>query len=72
MNISHININNSLSIGVHWENIIDINGNEVNTDLDLKLIGIGEIIGWDMSWRTDTILFTGDLTVAPIYRGRSY
>lgn len=70
--LSHININNSLSVGVHWENIIDINGNEVNTDLDLKLIGIGEIIGWDMSWRTDTILFTGDLIVAPIYRGRSY
>lgn len=67
--LSYIKIENSLNIGVHWENIVS-NEQEINTDLDLKLVGIDSMFGWDAEYREkNDILFTGDLTVAPIKRG---
>lgn len=67
--LSYIKIENSLNIGVHWENVM-LNDYEINTDLDLKLVGINNIIGWDAMYRDENnILFTGDLTVAPIKNG---
>ena len=67
--LSYIKIENSLNIGVHWENIVS-NKQEINTDLDLKLVGIDSMFGWDAEYREkNDILFTGDLTVAPIKRG---
>lgn len=67
--LSYIKIENSLNIGVHWENIVS-NEQEINTDLDLKLVGIDSMFGWDAEYREkNDILFTGDLTVAPVKRG---
>ena len=67
--LSYIKIKNSLNIGVHWENVVS-NEQEINTDLDLKLVGIDSMYGWDAEYREkNDILFTGDLTVAPIKRG---
>lgn len=67
--LSYIKIENSLNIGVHWENVVS-NEQEINTDLDLKLVGIDSMYGWDAEYREkNDILFTGDLTVAPIKRG---
>lgn len=67
--LSYIKIENSLNIGVHWENVVS-NEHEINTDLDLKLVGIDSMYGWDAEYREkNDILFTGDLTVAPIKRG---
>ena len=67
--LSYIKIENSLNIGVHWENVVS-NEQEINTDLDLKLVGIDSMFGWDVEYREkNDILFTGDLTVAPIKRG---
>ena len=67
--LSYIKIKNSLNIGVHWENVVS-NEQEINTDLDLKLVGIDSMFGWDAEYREkNDILFTGDLTVAPIKRG---
>ena len=67
--LSYIKIENSLNIGVHWENVVS-NEQEINTDLDLKLVGIDSMFGWDAEYREkNDILFTGDLTVAPIKRG---
>lgn len=67
--LSYIKIENSLNIGVHWENVVS-NEQEINTDLDLKLVGIDSMYGWDAEYREkNDILFTGDLTIAPIKRG---
>lgn len=67
--LSYIKIENSLNIGVHWENIVS-DEHEISTDLDLKLVGIDSIFGWDAEYRErNNILFTGDLTVAPIKMG---
>ena len=67
--LSYIKIKNSLNIGVHWKNIVS-NEQEINTDLDLKLVGIDSMVGWDAEYREkNDILFTGDLTVAPIKMG---
>lgn len=67
--LSYIKIENSLNIGVHWKNVVS-NEQEINTDLDLKLVGIDSMYGWDAEYREkNDILFTGDLTVAPIKRG---
>ena len=67
--LSYIKIENSLNIGVHWENVVS-NEQEINTDLDLKLVGIDSMFGWDAEYREkNDILFTGDLTVAPIKMG---
>lgn len=55
-------------VGVHWTNVKD------NTiDLDLSLIDIDEKFGWDASYRSGDrdILFSGDLTNAPLPNGAS-
>lgn len=56
------------TIGVHWENQI-VNGRERRIDLDLHANSLYRSIGWNSSFRNDEVLFSGDMTNAPIDKG---
>lgn len=64
---SCINVDDGdIVFGVHWENL-----EHKRVDLDLSLTRIGEKIGWDSDYRNDSksVLFSGDITDAPVSRG---
>lgn len=76
--------NNALVYGVHWNNILkahEVSGfygevlktktEEERVDLDLKQMNKSEVFGWDASYRSSTsdILFSGDVTDAPVSKG---
>ncbi len=69
--MSKIDFKDNFSVGIYWKNHIDKDRNaEVQTDLDLKLMSLNSIIGWDYSLKEkDTIIYTGDMTDASIQRG---
>ncbi len=53
-------------VGVHWEN-----QNNHRIDLDLSMIDVGGKIGWDAGYRNEDVLFSGDMTDAPLPNGAS-
>ncbi len=70
--------------GIHWTNILskksssrfygeeEYNSNSTErVDLDLKQMNKSEVFGWDASYRSSTsdILFSGDMTDAPLPKG---
>lgn len=73
---------NNLVYGVHWTNIADGEAKqgfygevedltEERVDLDLKQMNKSDVFGWDASYRSTTsdILFSGDVTNAPLPNG---
>lgn len=62
--------NRGFLVGIHWTNIKDGN-RESRVDLDLKLLSNKYQIGWNCYYRNenDKLLFTGDVTDAPISKG---
>ena len=57
----------NLLVGIHWFNI-----DEEQVDLDLKIISNEYTIGWDASYKEgDKLVFTGDVTDAPLPLGAS-
>lgn len=69
---TYATLSDNMVIGNHWVNIVN-EGIEQQIDLDLSLIGISGKTGWDGEYKTDNnqILFSGDLTDAPIPLGAS-
>jgi len=65
---SFISVPTDMVVGVHWENQGD-----TRVDLDLSSISVGEKIGWDSYYRDEdrNILFSGDVTNAPLPNGAS-
>lgn len=59
-NCSYISTGKRLLVGVHW-----FNKPSSRVDLDLKIQNLNEIYGWDTSYRSSDIYFTGDITDAP-------
>lgn len=70
--------------GIHWTNILSKKSNSrfygeegsittstERVDLDLKQMNKSEVFGWDASYRSSTsdILFSGDMTDAPLPKG---
>ena len=71
--------------GIHWTNLVEKSGKKTGfygeedyeeyssdrVDLDLKQMNKSEIFGWDASYRSSTsdILFSGDMTDAPLPNG---
>ena len=63
-----VEIDRALLFGIHW---YDVNYRRI--DLDLSMIELGRKYGWDGSYRNEgrSVLFSGDLTAAPLPRGAS-
>lgn len=61
----------SLVFGIHWNNVKDEKGVERRVDLDLHLNSNQYNIGWNGSYKDDEIIFTGDMTNAPLPNGAS-
>ncbi len=59
---TYINVDEDMIVGVNWKNI-----DNYCVDLDLKMVGLCDVIGWDYSYRTAQrdVLFSGDITSAP-------
>lgn len=58
-------------VAIHWNNILE-DGREYSVDLDLKAYGDDTIVGWDYNFRSENrtdVLFSGDITDAPIKKG---
>lgn len=58
-----------LTVGIHWTNKLNSKKHEIRTDLDLHANSINKSIGWYTSYRNGDILFSGDVTDAPIAKG---
>lgn len=66
---TYVSIPKDMIVGVHWNNLKDY-----RIDLDLSLISDNaRKIGWDSMYRTEDrdILFSGDITDAPLPKGAS-
>lgn len=63
---SSVKIPKDMVFGVHWENQ---NGKRI--DLDLALVHVAGKLGWDGSYRSNGVLFSGDVTSAPLPKGAS-
>lgn len=63
---TYVTVPKDMVVGVHWEN-----KDSIKIDLDLSLVNLSRKIGWDKHYRTEDILFSGDLTDAPLPRGAS-
>ena len=64
-----IKADSSILVGVHWQNV-----GAHRIDLDLSAISLsGAKVGWDAGYRTNdrSVLFSGDLTDAPMPNGAS-
>lgn len=67
--------NSSLVYGIHWKNLTYKNSFdediESRVDLDLKQMNGNQIFGWDADYRDNkkNILFSGDMTSAPLPNG---
>lgn len=61
-------IKSNLLVGIHWENVIDEEGDERQVDLDLSAISRDIHIGWNASYKSINcgVVFSGDQTNAPI------
>jgi len=70
-----VTLSSDAVIGIHWYNLKHRYDNgESRIDLDLSFIDVeGEKIGWNTRYRNDgkSILFSGDLTTAPLPHGAS-
>lgn len=74
---SHTFASKSVVVGVHWLNIVDDRGIEQRIDLDLHLNSANIDIGWHndfgeknfINTRERKIIFSGDMTDAPIASG---
>lgn len=64
---SYVSVPQDLIVGIHWTNT------SRRIDLDFSVIGESGKIGWDRSYRSDdkTVLFSGDMTSAPLPNGAS-
>lgn len=63
-----------LVYGIHWENLYNEDSNSFErVDLDLKQMNKSALFGWDASYKSDdnNILFSGDVTDAPLPNGAS-
>jgi hypothetical protein len=65
-NGSYVTVSKDMVFGIHWK---DVKRHRI--DLDLSLVGVGKKIGWDAYYRSDDILFSGDMTSAPGKNGAS-
>jgi hypothetical protein len=65
---SWVSVPEDLIVGIHWTNT-----KKRIIDLDLSIIGVSGKIGWDARYRSKErdILFSGDVTDAPVPRGAS-
>lgn len=64
-----ITLDRNMIFGIHWENV-----ENARLDLDLSLINASAVkLGWDSIYRNEqkTILFSGDMTDAPLPDGAS-
>ena len=59
--------NDDILYGIHWNNLSD------RVDLDIHQMNTSEMFGWNTNYRDDdrNILFTGDMTNAPLPDGAS-
>jgi hypothetical protein len=67
---TYVTITQDTIFGVHWEDVGE-KGEHV-IDLDLSLIDMsGQKLGWDGAYRSEdrTLLFSGDMTAAPLPNG---
>lgn len=64
---SFVRTSQDLIAGIHWNNV---NGHRIDLDLSAMSIG-GNKVGWDAKYRTDNILFSGDMTDASGKNGAS-
>ena len=64
-----VSVNRDMIFGVHWN---DVGNQRIDLDLSLLNISVGKI-GWDSDYRSDdgNILFSGDVTAAPLPLGAS-
>ena len=56
--------NKNLVVGVHWVNL-----SNDRVDLDLHSINETESYGWDTSYKSNDVIFSGDVTDAPLPNG---
>lgn len=56
------------TIGVHWTNI-QRGDREERVDLDLHANSLNNQIGWNSNFRNGEVLYSGDMTDAPVYKG---
>lgn len=56
------------TIGIHWTNLIK-NNRTTRIDLDLHANSLNNQIGWYSNYRNSEVLYSGDMTDAPIDRG---
>ena len=65
---SYVSVPQDLIVGIHWT---DTEDNRI--DLDLSVVGESGKIGWDSAYRNaeQSVLFSGDLTAAPLPNGAS-
>lgn len=68
-----VEVARDMVVGVHWTNVAGggPRGGESRIDLDLSVQNAGGKIGWDSRYRNDNrdVLWSGDMTDAPISRG---
>jgi len=55
-----ITVDGNMAAGVYWEN--SENG---RTDLDLSAIGLGKKVGWNSTYNSGSLTYSGDITDAP-------
>lgn len=60
---SYVSISEDMIVGIHWADT------DKRVDLDLSLVDKYGKTGWDAGYRTSNILFSGDVTAAPLPNG---
>jgi len=63
---TYITVPHDMVIGIHWTNTTD-----KRVDLDLSVVDATGKFGWDASFRSKDVLFSGDVTDAPAPNGAS-
>lgn len=57
---TYISIPKEIVAGIHWDNV---GSNRIDLDLSVRSVKDGKI-GWDARYRTESVLFSGDMTDA--------
>lgn len=58
-NGTKLKVDGSITFGIHWYNT------DETIDLDLSLLNFSEKFGWDGQYKSENVLFSGDMTDAP-------
>jgi hypothetical protein len=61
-----VEIERDIVFGIHWYNL-----DTKRVDLDLKMLSISGAIGWDGYYKTNNVVFSGDMTDAQLPHGAS-